>query len=128
MRLTISCPVAMIPDANQLARCLGLSGADDQTFGAATWQDASANRYAAASFEASDAWFSGATSPLIEPEWGCDLAAASRAQAAIVLWIAEGETEPPLAALGKLTVVAGLDGRIALASMGLRAANDASGG
>ncbi len=33
---TIAVPDPLIPDANQLALCLGESSADDQTFGAAT--------------------------------------------------------------------------------------------
>jgi len=46
---TIAVPDPLIPDANQLALCLGESAADDQTFGAATYQDDEGNLYAVCS-------------------------------------------------------------------------------
>ena len=39
-RATIAVPEPLIAEANQLALALGESAADDQTFGAATYQDA----------------------------------------------------------------------------------------
>ena len=48
-RATIATPAAHIPDANQLALLLGESSADDQTFGAANYQDAEGNLYAVCS-------------------------------------------------------------------------------
>ena len=45
-RATIAVPDPLIPDANQLALALGESAADDQTFGAASYQDAGGNLYA----------------------------------------------------------------------------------
>ena len=42
-RATIASPVTHIADANQLALALGESAADDQTFGAATYQDDGGN-------------------------------------------------------------------------------------
>jgi hypothetical protein len=45
------------------------------------------------------------------------MAAANRAQDALLLWAGEGDV--PQATLGKLTAVAGMDGPAALAAMGL---------
>jgi len=130
MIITAACPANMLDDANALAAALAFSADDLATFRALNWQDAAGNLYAAASFEASPEWIAAAQTAFQRPAWDAEsqvnLTGASRAQAAIVLWIADGETEPPLAALGKLTVVAGLDGRIALASMGLAAVATAS--
>jgi len=84
-RLTIACPAAMIADANQFARCTGYGPADDKTFGAASWQDAEGNLYSVSSGLVADAYASDATSPLVEPEWGCDMDAANRAQAALTV-------------------------------------------
>ena len=44
-RATIVCPEAMIADANQLGLVLGERATDDETFGAARYQDAGGNRY-----------------------------------------------------------------------------------
>jgi len=83
MRVTIACPEGHIADANQLARCIGLGPDDDRTYGEATWQDAGGNRYAVASAIVGPMFGAAATSPLTEPDWGCDIAAAARAQALI---------------------------------------------
>ena len=48
-KATIATPVSHIPDANQLALCLGQSSADDQTFTTASYQDADGNLYAVCS-------------------------------------------------------------------------------
>lgn len=85
MRVTIACPEAMISDANQLARCLGYSADDGMTYGLPIWQDGDGNRYAVASGIVSDAFPAAAASPLSNPEWGADMAAAARAQAAITI-------------------------------------------
>jgi hypothetical protein len=85
MTLTIACPDAHISDANQFSRCVGLGPDDDKTFGLALWQDAQGDRYAVASGLVSDSFTEIATSPLVEPEWGCDMDAAERAQALIRL-------------------------------------------
>ena len=83
-RLTIACPEAMIADANQFARCTGYGPDDDKTFGAATWQDAGGNLYSISSgLVVAESYQGNALGLLIEPEWGCDLAAANRAQAKI---------------------------------------------
>lgn len=86
MRLTIACPASLASDANQLARCLGFGPDDDRTFGTAGWLDAAGNAYACASQEVDVNWLDLAQAPLVLPQWGCDLAAAARAQAALALW------------------------------------------
>jgi len=80
---TIAVPEALISDANQLALCLGESSADDQTFGAATYQDADGNLYAVASTVAKPIFAEMAGQPLQAPNHapGVDLEAATRAQA-----------------------------------------------
>jgi len=82
-RATIASPVAHIADANQLALCLGESSADDQTFGAATYQDAEGNLYAVCSTVAKPIFAQLAGQPLQAPNHapGVDLEAATRAQA-----------------------------------------------
>jgi hypothetical protein len=82
-RATIASPVAHIADANQLALCLGESSADDQTFGAANYQDAEGNLYAVCSTVAKPIFVQIAGQPLQAPDHapGVDLEAATRAQA-----------------------------------------------
>ena len=81
-KATIATPVAQIPDANQLALCLGESAADDQTFNASTYQDAQGNLYAVASTVAKPVFAELAGQRLQAPAHapGMDLAAATRAQ------------------------------------------------
>ena len=83
--LTIACPEQHILIGNQFARCVGLGPDDDKTFGLPLWQDASGNRYAVAAGLVSDSFEQAATSPLVEPEWECDMVAAQAAQAMIRL-------------------------------------------
>lgn len=83
--LTIACPAAFIAQGNQFSRCVGLGPDDDKTFGLALHQDAQGSRYAVASGLVSDTFAEIATSPLVEPEWGCDMDAARIAQAMIRL-------------------------------------------
>ena len=81
-KATVATPVAHIPDANQLALCLGESPADDQTFTAASYQDAQGNLYAVCSTVAKPVFAQLAGQPLQAPDHapGMDLAAATRAQ------------------------------------------------
>ena len=81
-KATIATPAAHIPDANQLALCLGESSADDQTFTTASYQDADGNLYAVCSTVAKPVFAQMAGQPLKAPEHapGMDLAAATRAQ------------------------------------------------
>ena len=97
MRLTITCPASLIPDANHLAMVLGYGPADAGTYGALGWQDAGGNLYTAASLEVSPVFVGAATRPLVRPEWDVDntvnMAAAGRAQARVVIW-QDGEADP----------------------------------
>ena len=124
MRITCSCPEAMISDANQYAMCLGQSEADGQTYNGLNWQDADGNLYAAASFEARDEWITFAQASLVRPAWDVneiiDMVAAERAQAALVF-----STEAILASPAALTAIGGMDGVAALAAMGLTAVSEA---
>ena len=116
-RVTIACPQAHIADANQLARCIGLGPDDDKTYGAALWQDAAGNLYAMASAIVADTFATTAGSPLTAPEWGCNMAAARRAQALI-------QIGPP-ASPDKIAAIFGDDAFAAVAAMGLtRVADD----
>ena len=118
MRITCSCPEALISDANNLAMALGFSEADGQTYRGLNWQDADGNFYAAASFDARDEWVVFAQAPLVRPAWDTaeviDMVAAERAQAALVF-----STEAILASPAALTAIGGLDGVAALVAMGL---------
>ena len=98
-RATIASPVAHIADANQLALCLGESSADDQTFGAATYQDADGNLYAVASTVAKPIFAEMAGLALQAPDHApsMDLAAATRAQA--LLQINDGIATPDVIAV-----------------------------
>ena len=111
IRIHIACPEGLAADANQLARAIGLGPADDQTYGAPGFQDAAGARFAFAGVTVGPGFLAAATSPLVEPAWGADMAAARRAQAAIRMG--------GLAAPGRLTVVVGDDPWAALAEMGL---------
>ena len=123
IRITVACPAAMIADANALAMVLAGGAEDGATYGAASWQDGSANRYAVASFEARPEWVQSAQGALTRPAWDTgppyivNMAGARRAQAALRL-----ATGPILADSGYLTALAGLSASDALAAMGLRAA------
>lgn len=127
IRITAAAPEAMMDDANALAMAIAYSEADGQTYRAATWQDAQGNLYAAASWEARPEWIAAATQPLTRPAWDTeqiiDMAAAARAQAALVFWMGEGE--PPQATTTALTAIAGMSGPDALALMGLTPVEDA---
>ena len=98
-RATIATPLAHIPDANQLALCLGESSADDQTFSTASYQDASGNLYAVASTVAKPIFAQIAGQPLQAPDHapGMDLEAATRAQA--LLRINGGTASPDVIAV-----------------------------
>ena len=98
-RATIASPVAHIPDANQLALCLGESSADDQTFTAAPYQDADGNLYAVCSTVAKPIFVQLASQPLQAPDHApdMDLAAATRAQA--LLQINGGTASPDVIAV-----------------------------
>ena len=98
-RVTIATPLAHIPDANQLALCLGESAADDQTFPTASYQDAEGNLYAVASTVAKPIFAELAGQPLVAPEHAptIDLAAATKAQS--LLQINNGIASPDVIAV-----------------------------
>ena len=118
MRLTIACPEAMRDDANNLAMVLGFGPDDVQTYVALNWQDVDGNLYACASLPVSDAFTTTAQSGLQRPAWDTDnaisMAAANRAQAALVFSLT-----PVTAMPYKLTACAGDDALATLAAMGL---------
>ena len=98
-RVTIAAPAAHIPDANQLALCLGESSADNQTFTVASYQDADGNLYSVASTVAKPIFAQLAGQPLQAPGHApdMDLAAATRAQA--LLQINGGIASPDVIAV-----------------------------
>ena len=98
-KATIATPLAQIPDANQLALALGESAADDQTFGAASYQDAQGNLYAVCSTVAKPVFAELAGQPLQAPAHSLDmdLAAATRAQS--LLQINNGIAAPDVIAV-----------------------------
>ena len=124
MRVTCSCPAALVSDGNQLAMALGFSEADGETYRGLNWVDANGNLYAAASFEARDEWIAFAQAPLVRPAWDVneiiDMVAATRAQAAMVF-----STEATPASPAALTAIGGMEGVAALAAMGLTAVSEA---
>jgi len=119
-RATIATPAACIPDANQLALCLGESTQDDRTFTVASYQDASGNLYAVASTVTKPIFAEMAGQPLQAPEHApdMDLAAATRAQAllqinggiatpdviAVILGDRLGSAQDHIAALGLISI------------------------
>ena len=120
-RLTAACPADLTDDANHLAMCLGQSDADAQTYANLGWQDAQGNLYAAASF-LSESMTQDPQQAITRPEWDVEpytvnMTGASRAQAALVVWDRVGPV--PQATPGAITIVGGMDGIAALASMGL---------
>lgn len=126
IRITIAVPEAHIEAANQLARCIGYTEADGLTYGEAGWQDAGGNRYAVASTLASPAFLTTAVSPLAEPPWGADMAAAAAAQALVAVFgvaDAEGELPDMAAKPGRITAIIHDDPQQALAWLGLERAD-----
>lgn len=119
IRVTIAVPEAHIEAANELARCIGYTEADGLTYGEAGWQDSEGNRYAVASTLASPAFVQTAASPLIEPPWGADMAAAAQAQALVAVFgVAEGEGSPA-AQPDRITAIVNDDPQVAIAMLGL---------
>jgi hypothetical protein len=98
-RVTIAAPAAHIPDANQLALCLGESSADNHTFTAASYQDADGNLYSVASTVANPVFAQIAGQQLKAPAHApnVDLNAATKAQA--LLQINRGKATPEVIAV-----------------------------
>lgn len=84
--LNIAVPVALVNDANQLARCTGYGPSDGLTFSfPPNMRDAEGNLYVFASGWVSDSYPEALMYELSEPAWGCDMDAARRAKGAVVL-------------------------------------------
>lgn len=116
IQITIAVPVALIEQANQLARCIGYTEADGLTFTLAP----QIGGYAVASGLVDPAFVSDAFQPLIEPEWGADMGAAAAAQAEVVLIEPPAADDPPPEIPpGKILAVVGLDPAAAKAILGL---------
>ena len=115
IRTTIATPAAHMPDANQLALALGESAADDQTFAAPRYQDASGNLYAIASTVAKPIFAQNAGRPLKAPDFApdADLEAATRAQAILDIEDRLNDTPAVAAAPDRIAVI--LDHRLASA-------------
>jgi len=98
-KATIAAPIALIPDANQLALCLGESAEDNQAFITASYQDAQGSLYAVCSTVAKPIFAEMAGQPLQDPDHapGMDLEAATRAQA--LLQINNGIATPDVIAV-----------------------------
>ena len=98
-KATIATPASHIPDANQLALCLGESTQDERTFTVASYQDASGNLYAVASTVTKPIFAEMAGQPLQAPDHApdMDLAAATHAQA--LLQINGGIANPDVIAV-----------------------------
>ncbi len=117
MRATIAVPEAMIPDANQMAACMGLSLADLNTFVEASYQDEQGNRYAVCSaamtprvLQAVDA--GEIVRPAFDTENLIDMAGAGRALSVLV-------TSAQLATTDKIVAVIDIDPSAAISLMGL---------
>ena len=110
--VTIAVPTAHIEDANQLARCIGTGPDDDRTFSfGPNMRDAHGNTYTVVSGWVVDYFAQIAMAEFREPAWGCNLAAAQRAQARVRI----GEA----ATLDTISAVLMDDVAAALAIMGL---------
>lgn len=116
MRVTIAVPVALVASANELARCVGYSEADGQTFAGATHQNGAGDGFAVASGVVAPKFVSDAVGPLSAPVWGADLEAAETAQALVRIW---SDDLPVAAAPDIIAAYVGDDDKIAVDAMGL---------
>lgn len=119
IRVTIACPEALIGDANQLALCLGFGSEDAHTYGAACWLDAEGNRYAVASTLVEDGFAADALSPLADPPWGADMAAATQAQSVVAVFGVAEDEGSPAAQPDRITAIVLDDPQAAIVMLGL---------
>jgi hypothetical protein len=120
MILAIAVPLAFRDDANQFARCVGYGPDDDKTFNhGPNAQDEAGGLYIFSSGWVGPNFIADATQPLTEPEWGCDLEAATRAQAMIAM--------DATAAPDRIVAWAIEDTAAAMAAMGLVAKTETQG-
>jgi hypothetical protein len=117
VNLTVAAPIALVPDAAQLARCAGYSADDELTFSGPDWKDEAGNIYRVTSGPVWPAFLDIPTKSLTEPEWGADLVAAGRALSLLNV-IKQGD-EVPLAIPAHIVAVIGLDGIAATQMLGL---------
>lgn len=123
IRVTIACPLGHLDDAAQFASATGYGPADEATFTSAPeYQDTDGNRYRVASGPVALSYPGTVAAPLVEPEWGADMAAAARAQALIAVWQPPKDPEAELAPFARpdrITAVIGDDVDSALRVLGL---------
>ena len=116
-RVTIAVPEAMISDANQLAACMGLSLADLNTFGAASYRDEQGNLYAVCSAAMTPRVLQEVSAaqlvrPEFDPNRQINMTGAGRALALLVIDVV-------LAAPDKIVAIIDMDPGSAIAAMGL---------
>lgn len=117
MRATIACPQGMIDDGNQMAACMGLSLADLNTFGEASYQDEAGNRYAVCSAAMTPRVLQAVGAgqlprPTFDTDNQINMTGAARALSALVMGA-------DLATPDKITAVIDMDPGSAIAAMGL---------
>ena len=95
MRNTYAVPEHLVPQANQLARALGQSPADDNTFGPVRYRIDN-QPYSVASGQID------LSKPLEEPAWGADMVMAAQAQGEIGGEILVSDLDDPQEALAEL--------------------------
>lgn len=117
VRVTIACPQSLIDDGNQLAACMGLSLADLNTFGEASYQDEAGNLYAVCSAAMTPRVLQSIGAgqiarPAFDPDNQINMTGAARALSALVV-----EAVP--AAPDKIVAIIDMDPGSAIAAMGL---------
>lgn len=118
IRVSIAVPEELISDANQLARVVGYSELDGETFGSPNAEDADGNLYAFASGLVKPRFVTDVMNELVEPEWGADMEAAQRAQS--LLQVSSTESGEPFPAdPERITAVIGWEAPDALEILGL---------
>lgn len=120
MRITIAVPESLMVPANHLAVAIGESAGDFESFTIADWQDAEGNKYAVMSSVITGLLLQYAGTPpqqreFAPEEWDAQLA--MQAQAAITLWLGEGD--PPAAAPDRITGIVMDDAWTALQLLGV---------
>lgn len=116
MRITIAVPLAFVAVANELARCVGYSEADGQTFAGETHRSAAGDGFSVASGVVAPKFITDAVAPLSAPPWGADLDLAGEAQALVRVWADEA---PVSAAPDIIAAFVGEDVELALDALGL---------
>lgn len=116
-RATIAVPQAMISDANQLAACMGLSLADLNTFGAASYRDEQGNLYAVCSAAMTPRVLQEVSAgqlvrPEFDPNRQINMTGAGRALALLVIDVVPASPE-------KIVAIIDINPSSAIAAMGL---------